>query len=310
MLPNVRLQIVALFVSVVALSFGFGVFAAFRVNHEPLVQVPAAAAPLPPVAENATPSGTTASWGAPFGSRFWLSETQIHGAADLPPLTPVVRRDVTERTITWIVVNGSVVGAPAPAPALQPPPALPDVQSVDAPLAPKQGGAIEEAAAPADGAGPVAGPAAVVGAAEPAAQVQPEVTSTVPEHATQEPKALRAVPASTPRKAAHATLLRRHVAIRAPVRPQIPVQSASQNSKVEEPVVFQSAPRVPARAPVRPQTRVQSAGQNSKVEEPVVFQSAPPQQRPQKGTPVASRSGSQNSMVEAPVFQTAPPSQH
>ena len=44
MFPNVRLQIVALFVSVVALSFGFGVFAAFRVNHEPLVQVPASAA--------------------------------------------------------------------------------------------------------------------------------------------------------------------------------------------------------------------------------------------------------------------------
>jgi hypothetical protein len=266
MFPNIRLQIVALFVSVVALSFGFGVFAAFRVNHEPLAQIPAGAAPLQLGAENAAPSGAATSWGAPFGSRFWLSETQIHGAADLPALTPVVRHDVTERTITWIVVTGSVAGPPAP--AQQPRPASPDVQSVEAPLAPKQGDAPEETAAP------QTAPTAVVGAAEPAAQVQPEMTNSVPEHAAQEPK-LRKVPVSAPRKAARATALRRQVA---------------------------------ARASVGPQARVQS-GQNSKVEEPVVFQSAPPPYRPQKGTPVAARSGSQNSTSDVPVFQTAPPSQ-
>jgi hypothetical protein len=273
MFPNVRLQIVALFVSVVALSFGFGVFAAFRVNHEPLDQLPASAAPLQLFAENAapsstiTPSGTTTSWGAPFGSRFWLSETQIHGAADLPPLTPVVRHDVTERTITWIVVTGSVTSAPAP--TLQPQPALPDVQAVAAPLAPKQGDATEE------GEAPQAAPAAVVGAAEPATQAQPEMTNTLPEHAVQEPKAQRKA-ASTPRKTAGTTPPRRHVA---------------------------------ARAPVIPQTRVQPAARSSKIEEPVVFQSAPPPSRPQKGAPVLARSGSQNSTVDAPIFQTAPPSQ-
>jgi hypothetical protein len=303
MFPNVRLQIVALFVSVVALSFGFGVFAAFRVNHEPLVQVPASAAPFQLTAENAAPSTTTTSWGAPFGSRFWLSEAQIRGAADLPPLTPVVRHDVTERTVTWIVVTGSVASAPAPTPALQPPPALPDVQSVETPLASKQGDAPEE------GAAPQAAPAAVIGAAEPAAPDQSEMTSTVPEHAAQEPKALRKVPVSAPRQAARATLPRRHVAAREPVRPQARVQSAGPNTKVEEPVVFESAPKAPARAPVRPQTRVQSAGQNSRVEQPVVFQSAPPPNRPQKGAPIVARSGSQNSAVDAPVFQSAPPSQ-
>ena len=36
MFPNVRLLIVALVASVVALSCGFALFAAFRVNHEPL----------------------------------------------------------------------------------------------------------------------------------------------------------------------------------------------------------------------------------------------------------------------------------
>jgi hypothetical protein len=269
MFPNVRLQIVALFVSVVALSFGFGVFAAFQVNHEPLVKVPAAAAPQPRPAENAVPTSTTTSWGAPFGSRFWLSETQIRGAADLPPLTPVVRHDITERTITWIVVTGSTASAPAPLP--QPPAALPEVQSIDAPLAPKQDGATEETAAPANAAGPVAAPAAIVGAAEPAAQVQPEMTSTVPEHAAEEPKVLRKVPARVSRKAT--TPPRRRVVVRAPMRLQPPVQSAGQR------------------------------------EEPVVFQSAPPPPRPQRGTPVIARSSSQNSMVAAPVFQTAPPSQ-
>jgi hypothetical protein len=266
MFPNVRLQIVALFVSVVALSFGFGVFAAFRVNHEPLGQLPASAAPLQLVAENAAPSSTITPWGAPFGSRFWLSETQIHGAADFPPLTPVVRHDVTERTITWIVVTGSVTSAPA----LQSQPALLDVQAVAAPLAPNRGEATEESEAP------QAAPAAVVGAAEPATQVQPEMTNTVPERAAQEPKAQRKVPASTPRKTAGTTPPRRHVA---------------------------------ARVPVIPQTRVQPAARSSKIEEPVVFQSAPPPSRPQKGAPVLARSGSQNSTVDAPVFQTAPSSQ-
>jgi hypothetical protein len=52
MFPNVRLMIVAVFASIVALSYGFGVFAAFRVNHEPFSRLPAGA-PLQLVAENA-----------------------------------------------------------------------------------------------------------------------------------------------------------------------------------------------------------------------------------------------------------------
>lgn len=270
MFPNVRLQIVALFVSVLALSFGFGVFAAFRVNHEPLARIPASAASLQLGAENAPPSSTTSLWGAPFGSRFWLSETQIRGAGDLPPLTPVVRHDVTERTITWVVVTGSVAGVPAS--ALQPPPALPDVRPVEAPPAPKQSNATEETAAPVE---PVAAPAAVVGAAEPATRIQPEVTNAVPDHAAREQK-LREIPVSAPRKAVRAAAPRRHVA---------------------------------TRAPVKPQARFQPTGQNSKVEEPVVFQTAPPPYRPQQGAPVVARSGSENSTSDVPVFQTAPPSQ-
>jgi hypothetical protein len=278
MFPNVRLQIVALFVSVVALSFGFGVFAAFRVNHEPLAQIPASAAPLPLEAENAELSRTATPWGAPFGSRFWLSETQIRGAADLPALSPVVRHDVTGRTISWIVVTGSVVGAPAPLP----PPALSDARSVsdERPLEalppPMQGGATKEAAAPveevvapAQPAGPAPDPPTAVGAAEAAAQVQPEVTNTVPEDAAQELKALPKIPAHV----SHTTAPRRRVATRAPIMPQTGVQSAVQQ------------------------------------EHPVVFQTAPPPYRPQNGPPVVARSASQNPASDVPIFQTAPASQ-
>jgi hypothetical protein len=41
MFPNIRLMVAAVIASVVALSCGFGVFAAFRVNHEPLSRLQA-----------------------------------------------------------------------------------------------------------------------------------------------------------------------------------------------------------------------------------------------------------------------------
>jgi hypothetical protein len=258
MFPNVRLQIVALFVSVVALSFGFGVFAAFRVNHEPLAQIPASAATSQRGAETAAPPST---WGAPFGSRFWLSETQIHGAADLPALTPIVRHDVTERTMTWVVVTGSVAGTSAP--ALQPSPAPPDVQSVAAPLTPKHDDPPNEVAAP------QAASTAVVGAAEPAAQVKPERVDAEPEHAAQETKP-HELPVSAPHKAARAIAPRRHVAARVPIKSQTPQSTGPR----EEPVVFQTA--LP---PYRPQKDTPVTARSASTTDAPVFQTAPPSQR-------------------------------
>jgi hypothetical protein len=46
MFPNFRLMIAAVAAAVVALSCGFGVLAALRVNHEPLARLPLATAPL------------------------------------------------------------------------------------------------------------------------------------------------------------------------------------------------------------------------------------------------------------------------
>src|SRR5215831_11773787 len=57
MLPNVRLLIAAMLASILVLMCGFGVFAAFRVSHEPIAYLPAAMAPLQLVAEiRAVPS--------------------------------------------------------------------------------------------------------------------------------------------------------------------------------------------------------------------------------------------------------------
>jgi hypothetical protein len=55
MFPDFRLMIAAVLGSVVALMCGFGVFAAFRVNHEPLARLPSATAPLQLVVGNAAP---------------------------------------------------------------------------------------------------------------------------------------------------------------------------------------------------------------------------------------------------------------
>ena len=52
MLPNVRLLIAAMLATILVLMCGFGVFAAFRVSHEPIAHLPAAMAPLQLVAEN------------------------------------------------------------------------------------------------------------------------------------------------------------------------------------------------------------------------------------------------------------------
>jgi len=74
-------MIVAMALAVVALSFGFGVFAAFRVSHEPLTRLPATATPFQYVADNAAPPAGTFTAGQSFGSRFQLSEAMIAGAA-------------------------------------------------------------------------------------------------------------------------------------------------------------------------------------------------------------------------------------
>jgi hypothetical protein len=88
MFPNIRLMIAAAFASIVALICGFGVFAALRVSHEPLVRLPPATAPLQLVADNAAKSGVAFAPGEPFNRRFQISGSPSAVAAKDSPHTP------------------------------------------------------------------------------------------------------------------------------------------------------------------------------------------------------------------------------
>jgi hypothetical protein len=288
MFPNVRLQIVAVFVSIVALTCGFGVFAAFRVNNEPLGRLPSAVAPLQLVAEDSGPPGSmpggSVSWGAPFGSQFRVSEVQISRTADNEPALTPVRHDATERPNVWAVVPGGTANAPPPhaldsaappaavsgsataiseVPVEQAPASLPDTQTVHASSPEKQSDTVVKAGEP----------ASVVATVKPAAPVPTETVDSAPKDVAPATKVIRKTSESAQRKLGRATETHRRVAVRRPAVSQ---------------------------------TGIRSAGQNSKFEEPVVFQTAPPPYRPQKGARFVVRSNGANSISEQPVFQTAP----
>jgi len=57
MLPTLRLLIAAMLATVVVLICGFGIFATFRVSHDPIAHLPTAAVPLQMVAEAGAGSG-------------------------------------------------------------------------------------------------------------------------------------------------------------------------------------------------------------------------------------------------------------
>jgi hypothetical protein len=93
MFPTFRLLIAATFASIVALTCGFAVFAAFGVNHEPLSRMPPNTAPLQLVADE-TASGSPASpadGGLPYRPQPQRpSEAQAGGMeVSAPPVTPV-----------------------------------------------------------------------------------------------------------------------------------------------------------------------------------------------------------------------------
>ncbi len=95
MFPNVRLMIAATVASVVALICGFGLFAAFRVSHEPLVRLPATVAPIQLVADNAARLSTTVAPAEPFDRRFQISAApNIQENVSSPARGPDLHHDV------------------------------------------------------------------------------------------------------------------------------------------------------------------------------------------------------------------------
>jgi hypothetical protein len=88
MFPNVRLMIAAMLASVVALVCGFGMFAVFRVSHEPFARSPAATASLRLVADNAAYSSTGLASGVPFDRRLQVAaEPSVAATTDMPEAT-------------------------------------------------------------------------------------------------------------------------------------------------------------------------------------------------------------------------------
>ncbi|HVU41242.1 MAG TPA: hypothetical protein VHD86_09370 [Xanthobacteraceae bacterium] len=81
-----RLLLGALVASVVALTCGFGLFAAFRVNHEPLSRLPVGTAPAQFVANDVAAPRT--GWGTPFDGQSHLNGPQRGEiAVDAPDAT-------------------------------------------------------------------------------------------------------------------------------------------------------------------------------------------------------------------------------
>ena len=111
MFPNTRLMIVAIFASIAVLICGFGIFAALRVNHEPLSRLPAGGAPPGFVADRAAPTAGRPAVAEPFGSRFQSSEAAIAAAAaGLSPPNPDRRGEAEPPAAVSTI-------APVPAPA-------------------------------------------------------------------------------------------------------------------------------------------------------------------------------------------------
>jgi hypothetical protein len=115
MFPNVRLMIAAIVASTLGMSCGLGVFAVFRVNHDPFARLPNAAPPLQLASSNTSPfalkdSGFKDSVApdatvAPFGVRFELNQplnagTTVPQAAAAPETAATPANDAASDAAT------------------------------------------------------------------------------------------------------------------------------------------------------------------------------------------------------------------
>jgi hypothetical protein len=208
MFPNVRLMIAAVVASVVALSCGFGLFAAFRVNHEPLSRLATGAAPLQLAAGNPMPSAAMPA--DSFGNRFPSPQADVAGAAaEATPPQPE-HDDSVEPPSAVASTTAPAIDAdqPAsPAPVAQAPAAEPDAKPDEVAAAPSE----PPPATPSEPPPAATETAVTEPQAEPAAAAEPAAPT---EQASQEPNpdtkpdvtttaAAEPPSAEVPRKAAH-----------------------------------------------------------------------------------------------------------
>lgn len=111
MFPNARLVIVAIFSSIVAVSCGLGVFAAFRINHQPFTRLQSADPPLQLVSGSGAPALVKDMAAAPFGVRFPLNApVAVPEAAAIAPLE---RTSTTESDPVTAPADPAVAAATA-----------------------------------------------------------------------------------------------------------------------------------------------------------------------------------------------------
>jgi len=237
MFPNVRLMIVAMFASIVAISCGMGMFAAFRVNHEPLARLRSGNPPLQLVFGNGAPAPVTDAATAPFGVRF-----QLNAPAAVPTMLASSDHPLLAAPATADASSGD---APAPTAA-----------STDSGQeASQQTGQDPNSAtgqdAKTDAAVDVAlqSPAEQPPPADPAPDANPPPESAVPtdEKTIVETMPTRAAPA------AHRPPRRRVVKLRRPRQPQAATAAPSPVVNFALPSNYQSAPQATAQTAPAPQ---------------------------------------------------------
>ena len=243
MLPNVRLMIAAIFASVVVLVCGFGMFAAVRVNHEPLVHLAPATAPLQLAADNAATPSTVVAAGEPFDRRFQISEPHDGGgtsalaySAIQPAEQPVMKAVIpTAEDHARGVSEPAAVARSAEEPTSSPAAAVAEAErETKPPAAPEATG--EPAAAVAPGVAAIEQPTDQALAAEqpkPESELAPaSITKTAPEAAH---KTVRKARTRRTRVAARTHRARGQ-------RASVVVNSSTQNNSLTQPN-FQTAPQ-------------------------------------------------------------------
>jgi hypothetical protein len=92
MVPSLRLLIAAMLATVVVLMCGFGVFATFRISHDPIAHLPAAAAPSQLFADTEAAVSTVAAAGEGVSQHFEFDVAT--GASEQPaPEAPIAEQD-------------------------------------------------------------------------------------------------------------------------------------------------------------------------------------------------------------------------
>ena len=335
MFPNVRLLVGALFASVIALSCGFGLFAAFRVNHEPLSRLPVGTAPVQFVANEGV--GQRAGWGTPFDGQSRLNGPQRGEIeADAPAATSAGQASLeststgTAAAIQPLAAAIPVIETAAPRAIAQPAVVIEPAVTV---ATPATGGAVEQTAPTASA------PIAVVVAPDqtasvpspsadapspPASVVSPTIApaSAVPEQSASAPvPAVGSVPAATvpssQKRAAEAdaatpALVAKQDSDTGPevkaAAPVIATQTPPDEPSVAPPPAQQAEPSskaaaAPAQAAVKP-VRKAGANKDSKTtRKPVAGRRVAVRKRIVRRV---RRTASQNTGFSDPVFQSAP----